>query len=113
MGKIEIKNRIASFDIDFVADSVCKLTRINIFKDTRKLEYVEARSLFYYILKNDYGTTYKFIQNYMTERGKPVHHATILHSIESYELYSRYDENLLRSRDFILNKLVELKYEKK
>ena len=49
----------------------------------------------------------------MTERGKPVHHATILHSIESYELYSRYDENLLRSRDFILNKLVELKYEKK
>ena len=48
-------NKMASTDIDLVAKLVIDLTKLDIFKNTRKRAYIEARSIFYVIMKKEYN----------------------------------------------------------
>jgi hypothetical protein len=68
---------------------------LDIFKHTRKREYVEARAVFYYYL-------HKYCRMRLTDIVKEVehatgwkpNHATILHAIKNYPIYTRFNKDL-------------------
>lgn len=107
MTESQVKNEIALRDADYVSDLVKSVTGLNIFKNTRKIDYVEARSLFYIIMKHDYQATYVAIRDYMKSKGKSCDHSTVLHSVREYDIYKHYTPQLEEWREMILNKIVK------
>lgn len=103
-------NVIANNDIDLVARLVIETTGLNIFKNTRRRDYIEARSVFYVIMKLDYNATYSFIMDYMHENHKTVTHATMVHAVNSFEDYATFNNYLQLARESILNRVTEMRY---
>ena len=77
-------------DIEIVKDLIIKETGIDIAKKTRQREVIELRSLFYKVAKEvKPNSSYSAI-------GKCVgyNHATVLHSLGMFEVYSKYNKSL-------------------
>lgn len=108
--KLKEYNMIAHKDVVLIAELVMQHTGLNIFKDTRKRNYVEARSIFYHILKTEYNTTYHFIEDFMEANGKPVNHATVLHSVNNFESYALFNKNLSYVKDIVLKAVENVRY---
>lgn len=89
--------------MDYVAFRINKLADLDIFKNTRKRKYIEARSLFCLICYRYLGKTYQYIAEYLESKGKSSDHATILHALKGYEIYSKYNTKLNIWLDEILN----------
>lgn len=68
-----------------VADLVIHNTKLDIFDKSRRQKYVEARALFNYLIKVEFGQTLFRIRDYYLSKGKKSHHTTILHSIKSFK----------------------------
>lgn len=66
------------------------VTGLDIFKNTRKSSYIEARALFNFILYNTYGFTLAKIAGFYKENNKSYDHATVLHSLKNFEMYRRF-----------------------
>jgi len=103
-------NNIANNDIDLVARLVIETTGLNIFKNTRRRDYIEARSVFYIIMKKDYNATYSFIGDYMRENHKEVTHATMVHAVNSFQNYASFNNYLQLARESVLNRVTEIRY---
>lgn len=84
-----------------VAKQISKLAGFDILKKTRKREYIEARSLLFYVLSKYYEERNCKIMRNVKVGGKPLNHATILHSVKSFEIYRRYNKNLDKWLDAI------------
>lgn len=67
-----------------------QVTGLDIFKNTRKSSYIEARALFNFILYNTYGFTLAKIAGFYRENKKSYDHATVLHSLKNFEMYRRF-----------------------
>jgi len=70
------------------------LTDIDVFKNSRKKEFVEIRSLLVYILRNVEDMTYETIKEFFNTNGKEYDHATALHAYNNYEMYCKYNKKL-------------------
>ena len=68
-----------------VADLVIHNTNADIFHKSKQQKYVEARALFNYLIRVEFGQTLFRIRDYYLSIGKKSHHATILHSIKSFK----------------------------
>ena len=77
-----------------VADKVTEITGLNVFRNTRKREYIEARALLNFILKNIKGMTLYAIRDFYIENNKAYDHATVLHSISNFDMYRKYNKKL-------------------
>lgn len=66
------------------------VTGLDIFKNTRKSSYIEARALFNFILYNTYGFTLAKIAGFYRDNNKSYDHATVLHSLKNFEMYRRF-----------------------
>lgn len=66
----------------------------DIFKKTRKREYVDARRIFFYMLRNKFLLTYYEIGN-ISKRN----HATIIHSLKTFEY--------IVEKDIVLNNIFQ------
>lgn len=75
-----------------------KEARIDLFRNTRKREYTEARALFSYFLRNYFGYKLHEIVEIYNQNGFKTHHATILYANrnykESYLPFSRFLKDL-------------------
>jgi len=69
---------------------VTKITGVDIFRNTRKSDYIEARAMFNYILYNAYGFTLAKIAKFYKENNKSYDHATALHSLKNFDMYRRF-----------------------
>ena len=58
---------------------------VNIFKNTRKREVVDARSVFCYIARDKYSMSLEAIAEYFRRNGKPYDHSTAVHAINMFE----------------------------
>ena len=75
-----------------ISDTIIDLVGFNIFENTRKRDYSDARSLLVKILVDEYKMGWTEIANFFTLRGKPVKsHASIIH------LYNIFPDAVLRS----------------
>ena len=88
------EKEIKEQQMDYIANQINKLAGLNIFNNTRKREYIEARSLFCLICYRYLKLTYEKIAIYLINKGKSSDHATVLHALKSYDIYSKYNADL-------------------
>lgn len=74
-----------------IALKVQSVTGVDPFKNTRKREYVEARSLLMYIYYNVCRLNYSQITRLFRDQGKDMHHATVIHSLKNFDMYKRFN----------------------
>jgi len=90
--------------LDQIVSRLNALAEIDILNNTRKREYVEARALFCTIAYTYVNLNLTQVADYLKKRGKSSDHATVLHAIRNYEIYSKYNANLeLWLSDIICN----------
>lgn len=83
-GHYNIMNRTLQ---DEISKRVIEVLGIDIFKNTRKREYSDARVLFVKILHDSFNMGWTDIANYFTENGKPVKsHASIIHLYKQFPI---------------------------
>lgn len=70
----------------------------DIFKLTRKREYIEARALLIYYLYNYYRMNHQQIADFITSKGYKIHRTSIIHNLKNFEIYVRFSP-LLRNWD--------------
>tara|TARA_R100001443_G_scaffold116033_1_gene135357 strand:+ start:2676 stop:3092 length:417 start_codon:yes stop_codon:yes gene_type:complete len=77
-----------------IAQQINRYTQLNLFENTRKREYVEARSLLCVILNKYFDYGLNKISKFFKGNNKTMHHATVLHLIRSFDVYKKYNKNL-------------------
>jgi hypothetical protein len=77
-----------------IANKIKKLSGINIFENTRKRPVVEMRSLLCYLLREKLGMRWTNIALFFRSQGKPINHATVIHSKKLYKLYKKTNKKL-------------------
>ncbi len=78
-----------------IAKQVNKLAKLDVFKNTRKREYIEARSLLSMVLYKYEKMNLHEIKNFYIENGKSSDHTTVLHSIKNWDMYRHYNNTLI------------------
>ena len=78
-------------EIDLVAQRIKDRFNIDIFKNTRRQEYVDGRALFCYVLRNKYGFTLNHIAEVFNNRGKKFDHSSVVHNLKNFETTRRYN----------------------
>ena len=79
-----------------VGGRICDITGIDIFKNTRKKEYVELRALVCYTLRDDLEFGYQRIADYFKSQGREMLHSNVIHLVKMYPIYKKYNKNLER-----------------
>jgi hypothetical protein len=77
-----------------ISKRIIEVTGQDVFAQSRKRDIIEARALLTFILYKTKGMTLTQIRDFYEANGKPYDHATALHSLESFEMYRRYNKNL-------------------
>ena len=77
-----------------VGGEICKITGVDIFKNTRKREYVELRALVCYTLREDLNFGFQKIADYFKSRGKKMDHSSVIHMIKMYPIYKMHNKYL-------------------
>ena len=72
-----------------VSDLLIKLSGIDIYKQTRKNEYVEHRALLCYILRNKLDMRWHSIARFVKSKGKSYDHATAIYANKMYPIYKQ------------------------
>lgn len=76
---------------DRIATSVIDLSGVDIYKNTRKREYVELRALVCFILRDKLNARWTEISNFFKSKGKNMDHATAIHLAKQYPLYKKFN----------------------
>ena len=80
--------------LDKLAQRINEEFNVNIFKHTRSRNVVDARSVFCYIVRNEYNLSLHAIADYFIKNGKPYDHSTAVHSIKNFEIVRKYDKRV-------------------
>lgn len=80
----------------------------NILKDSRKRSYVDARRIFYHILRNYHCLSFEKIGKICGKRN----HATILHSLRDVEFLIKSDPDISSLYNRVSDRVLNLKTEK-
>jgi chromosomal replication initiation ATPase DnaA len=99
--KIKLKNKVEAESIKVLIEQEMEID--NIFKNTRRREYVDSRRILFYILRNNFLLTY-FEIGRISKRD----HATIIHAIKDFDYIIKADpilngvyEKALEKAEFI------------
>jgi chromosomal replication initiation ATPase DnaA len=99
--KIKLKNKVEAESIKVLIEQEMEID--DIFKKTRRREYVDARRMLFYILRNNFLLTY-FEIGRISKRD----HATIIHAIKDFDYIIKADpilngvyEKALEKAEFI------------
>jgi len=90
-------NRIAKHIID--------ISGIDVFKNTRKREYVEMRSLLTFMLRHHCNMKFTEIRDFYESNGKNYDHATAIYSLKAFEMHRRYNPKIDKYFDIALLRL--------
>lgn len=77
-----------------ISKKVRELSGINVFVPSRKTEIVEMRSLLCYLLRDKLGMRWTNIARFFESQGKPINHATLIHSRKNYEMYKKTNKKI-------------------
>lgn len=85
-----------------IAKHIIDISNIDVFKNTRKREHIEMRSLLTFMLRHHCNMTFHQIKNFYESKGKNYDHATALHSLKSFETHRRYNPKIDKYFDIVL-----------
>lgn len=72
---------------------------LDVTQESRKREIIEARALYFYLLKRLYPK--RTLQSIGDTLNK--NHATIIHSLKNYKMYEEYNSKLFDTKNLILH----------
>lgn len=97
-----------------IAKRINKLSDVNVFENSRSSKVVEVRSLLNKILYDFKNMTLAQIRDFYRNTGKPMDHATVLHSLKNFNMYRRYNPKLNEYFDEMIKQYeLSTKYEKR
>lgn len=77
-----------------IANKIKALSGLDVFKITRKREYVEVRALLNHILFKYKRMPLHQIVDFYNKNGWNINHATLIYSIKTFSTHSMYNYNL-------------------
>jgi hypothetical protein len=77
-----------------VQQLIKQISGVDIFQETRKQEVVEYRAVANLFLNKILGCSLMDIVRWYQSNGKNSHHATIIFSINNYDIYKKYNKDL-------------------
>lgn len=86
-----------------ISEIINNSLKLNIFENTRKREVVDARSLFCYILRKDLKLTLYQVRDIFRANGKHYDHASVMHSVKTYDVVLINNKHYEQLRDQILS----------
>ena len=86
-----------------VQELIKQITGIDIFQETRKQEVVEYRAVANLFLNKILGYSLMDIVRWYQSNGKNSHHATIIFSINNYDIYKKYNKDLEKMFNTLLS----------
>jgi len=89
--------------MDNVQRLIKQITGIDIFQETRKQEVVEYRAVANLFLNKILGYSLMDIVRWYQSNGKNSHHATIIFSINNYDIYKKYNKDLEKMFNTLLS----------
>jgi hypothetical protein len=88
-----------------IANHIIDISGIDVFKNTRKREYVEMRSLLTFMLRHHCDMTFYDIRDFYESKGKHYDHATAIYSLNAFEMHRRYNPKIDKYFDIALLRL--------
>jgi len=82
-----------------IADKIKEISGIDLFKNTRKKEYIELRSLLNHLLRNKLNMRWAYIAQFFIDNGKTYDHSLAIHSCRTYEQLAKYNPKLKEIED--------------
>ena len=96
-----------------IAKRINKLSDVNVFENSRSSKVVEVRSLLNKILYDFKNMTLAQIRDFYRNTGKHMDHATVLHSLNNFNMYRHYNPKLIEYFDEMIKDYeLSTKYEK-
>jgi hypothetical protein len=95
-------------EADQIAEKVKELSGLDIFKNTRKQEYVDARSLVVFLLYHTKKFRLSDIERYFKSRGKKYDHCTALYAKDNFNNYRKFNKDLDRWLNILTNKKADI-----
>ncbi len=74
-----------------IAKNIIDISGIDVFKNSRKREYVEMRSLLTFMLRHHCNMKFTEIRDFYESNGKNYDHATAIYSLNAFETHRRYN----------------------
>jgi len=77
-----------------IGNKVLELSGVNIFKNTRKRNYVEHRALLCYLLREKLLMRWTYISKFFESQGKTMTHATAIYLVKNYHIFKKSNKSL-------------------
>ena len=81
-------------NLETITNIIKEETNINILENTRQREFIELRSVANKYMKDELDYTQQQIADAYIQLGKKIKRLSIRHSINNYEVYSKYNNKL-------------------
>ena len=85
-----------------IAKHIINVSGIDVFKNSRKREFVEVRSLLTFMLRHHCQMKFREIKDFYISKGKNYDHATAIYSLKAFEMHRRYNPKLDKYFDIVL-----------
>lgn len=87
-----------------IAEEINNALNLNIYENSRRLELVDARSIYCYILHKELNYTLYKVRDSLRAKGKNYDHASVLHSVRIFDEVRKRRKDINELRDTILSR---------
>ena len=77
-----------------IANRIKKITKLDVFENTRKIEIVEVRSLLAWVLYKYEKMKLQQIAEFFQSQGKTSSHSSVLHAVNTFETNVQYNRKI-------------------
>jgi len=87
-----------------IAEQINNELNLNLYDNSRKLELVDARSIYCYILHKELNYTLYRVRDSLRAKGKNYDHCSVLHSVRIFDEVRKRRKDINELRDKILSR---------
>lgn len=91
-----------------IADKLIKISKVNLFENSRRREVVEVRSILVKILRDHVGMKYLKLKEFFYANDKPIDHSAIIYSYTMYDVYRKYNPDVENWYNVIVDALFDV-----
>lgn len=88
------KNTLMNLTPTQIANKIKEISGIDLFKNTRKKEYIELRALLGHLLRNKLNMRWRYIAQFYIDNGKKYDHSLAIHSCRTYKELAKHNPKL-------------------